>query len=129
MIPIKIHCGCGQKYAFDTEPVNGQMPAPIACPACGIDGTVTANQLITQTLAAQPPPGLAIARPAAVAARMDAPPPPAPPPPARVVAQAPRKPAREFNLGLGILGALIGALVGIGAMYGFYAWAGFRFPL
>jgi len=35
----------------------------------------------------------------------------------------------EFNLGLGILGAFIGALIGIGAMYGFYQFAGFRFPL
>ncbi len=27
------------------------------------------------------------------------------------------------------MGAFIGALVGVGAMYGFYEWAGFRFPL
>ena len=32
-------------------------------------------------------------------------------------------------MGRGIAGALIGAAVGSGAMYGFYAWAGFRFPL
>jgi len=24
-LPIKIQCGCGQKYAFDVEPVNGRM--------------------------------------------------------------------------------------------------------
>jgi hypothetical protein len=36
---------------------------------------------------------------------------------------------REFNLGRGILGALIGAGVGVGVMYGFYVLAGFRFPL
>jgi hypothetical protein len=35
----------------------------------------------------------------------------------------------ESNLGLGILGALIGAGVGVGIMYVFYEWAGFRFPL
>jgi hypothetical protein len=35
----------------------------------------------------------------------------------------------EFNLGLGILGAFLGACVGIGLMYGFYAMVGFRFPL
>lgn len=33
------------------------------------------------------------------------------------------------NLGMGILGALLGAAVGIGAMFGFYTLAGFRFPL
>ena len=37
--------------------------------------------------------------------------------------------AVEFNLGLGILGAVLGACVGIGLMYGFYAMVGFRFPL
>jgi hypothetical protein len=25
MVPIKIQCGCGQKYAFDVEPVGGRM--------------------------------------------------------------------------------------------------------
>jgi hypothetical protein len=46
-----------------------------------------------------------------------------------VAAKTPPGEAREFNLGLGILGALIGAAVGAGAMYGFYQFAGFRFPL
>lgn len=32
-------------------------------------------------------------------------------------------------MGLGILGALIGAFIGMGIMYGFYEWAGVRFPL
>ncbi|HXT12373.1 MAG TPA: hypothetical protein VN873_12485 [Candidatus Angelobacter sp.] len=54
MIPIKIQCGCGQKYAFEVEPVNGQMAAAIACPVCGADGTTDANQMIAQTLGAQP---------------------------------------------------------------------------
>jgi hypothetical protein len=35
----------------------------------------------------------------------------------------------KFNMKFGILGAIVGALVGSGAMYGFYALAGFRFPL
>ena len=55
MIPIKIQCGCGQKYAFDVEPVNGQMATAIACPVCGIDGTPVANQILSQTLAAPAP--------------------------------------------------------------------------
>jgi hypothetical protein len=35
----------------------------------------------------------------------------------------------KTNFGLGVLGAVIGAAIGAGAMYAFYAFAGFRFPL
>ncbi|HUA37807.1 MAG TPA: hypothetical protein VMA35_05330 [Candidatus Sulfopaludibacter sp.] len=49
-VPVKIVCSCGQKYAFDVYPLNGQMPAPIKCPVCGVDGTTTANQAIAHTL-------------------------------------------------------------------------------
>ena len=35
----------------------------------------------------------------------------------------------KFNLTRGVLGALLGAGLGAGAMYAFYALAGFRFPL
>ena len=52
MIPIKIQCGCGQRYAFDAEPVDGRMGAPVACPVCGADGTAAANDVIAQSLAA-----------------------------------------------------------------------------
>src|ERR1043165_1629377 len=38
-LPIKVLCGCGQKYAFEVEPVNGRMPSRVACPVCGADGT------------------------------------------------------------------------------------------
>lgn len=54
MISIKIQCGCGQHYAFDVEPVGGQMPAAIACPACGVDGTEAANAAIAQSVPATP---------------------------------------------------------------------------
>ncbi len=53
-IPIKIECDCGQRYAFDIEPVNGQMPSAVACPACGADGTTTANEIISQQIPAAP---------------------------------------------------------------------------
>jgi uncharacterized membrane protein (Fun14 family) len=53
MIPIKIQCGCGQKYAFDVEPVNGRMASAVACPVCGADGTAAADMAIVQALAAQ----------------------------------------------------------------------------
>jgi hypothetical protein len=77
MIPVKVLCGCGQKYSFEVEPLNGRMRSAIACPVCGADGTAAANQIIAQTLASQPPTML---RPAA------------PPPPA--VAPAPPAPTR-----------------------------------
>jgi hypothetical protein len=46
MIPIKIQCGCGQKYAFDAEPIGGCMGYAVACPVCGADGTAAANVAI-----------------------------------------------------------------------------------
>jgi hypothetical protein len=87
MIPIKILCECGQKYAFDVEPIGGRIHQAVQCPACGTDGTTTTNQLIAQHLADNPAPasGLRIAgpqRPATV-----------PPPPRHraAAAQAERK--------------------------------------
>jgi hypothetical protein len=35
----------------------------------------------------------------------------------------------RFNMTRGVLGALLGAGLGVGAMFAFYAFAGFRFPL
>jgi len=60
MTSIKIECGCGQRYAFDVEPVNGQMPYTVACPICGVDGTGAANEVIAyslQDVAVAPSPG------------------------------------------------------------------------
>jgi hypothetical protein len=54
VIPIKIQCGCGQKYAFDVEPDNGSLRQSVHCPVCGSDGVAVANQLIAQHLAAPP---------------------------------------------------------------------------
>src|SRR5213080_458789 len=75
MIPVKIQCGCGQRYAFDVEPVNGHMPAAVACPVCGAEGTSAADSVIAQSLAAQAPVaaapvGAARLRPATVAPPM-----------------------------------------------------------
>ena len=62
MIPVKIFCVCGQKYAFEVEPVNGAMPVPVNCPACHRDGTESANQVIAKILNGQtqplPPPAV-----------------------------------------------------------------------
>ena len=49
---LKVACDCGQKYKFDVEPVDGQMPFTVNCPVCGIDGTPTANQLLAQQFVA-----------------------------------------------------------------------------
>ena len=48
MIPVKVECGCGQRYAFEIEPVDGHMPTAVKCPACGADGTAAANAFIAQ---------------------------------------------------------------------------------
>ena len=48
MIELKVHCDCGQKYKFDVEPVNNQMPFTVACPICKQDGTPKANVLLQQ---------------------------------------------------------------------------------
>ncbi|MFO1487805.1 MAG: phospholipid scramblase-related protein [Verrucomicrobiota bacterium] len=63
---IKIQCGCGTKYKFDIEPVNGRMPVAVTCPGCGASGVTDANQQIAQQQGASAP----VAPP---------PPPPAPP--------------------------------------------------
>ncbi len=55
MIPIKLTCACGQRYAFDIEPVEGRMPHSVACPVCQADGTPAANGIIAQTLARSAP--------------------------------------------------------------------------
>lgn len=67
MLSIKVQCACGQRFAFDVEPLNGRMPSAVACPVCGADGTAAANQIIAQKLAAQPAMAMAAA-PVAVAA-------------------------------------------------------------
>lgn len=68
MVQIKIQCGCGQRYAFEVEPVHGFMPGNVACPVCGADGTPAANDAIAKTLGAQPLPAVAADAPVPVAA-------------------------------------------------------------
>jgi hypothetical protein len=149
---LKVVCQCGQKFKFDAEPVNGQMPFAVNCPACNADGTAAANALIAAQLAAAPPVappptiapaggGLRINRHAPEPAAASAPPPlsavssGSTPPPISArrpgVADKKSKPkvAGEFSLGRGILGALLGAGVGCGLLFGFWLWTHFRFPL
>jgi hypothetical protein len=51
------------------------------------------------------------------------------PPPLPQVADVAQEATSDFSLGRGVMGALAGAAIGSGAMYGFYQMAGFRFPL
>lgn len=52
MVPVKIDCACGWHFAFDAEPVNERMAAPVLCPGCGADVTMAANAGIARYLAA-----------------------------------------------------------------------------
>lgn len=56
-------------------------------------------------------------------------PPPLPETPGHLGPETVSTAGGEFNLGLGIAGAVGGALLGMGLMYGFYATTGLRFPL
>ncbi len=154
MTELKLQCDCGQKYKFDVEPVNGQMPFRVTCPICGVDGTAKANVLlqsqappafVAAALAAAPPTPPPV--PVSAGLRINTAPPPAPAA-AAPAAQAgqrypaagmPRNPmaarppqpkaAANSNLLLGVVGALVGAAIGGGLMFGFAAMTGIRFPL
>jgi hypothetical protein len=54
MIAVKVQCDCGQRYAFDVEPVGGVLSSSVACPACGADGTAAANAFIAEKVRGQP---------------------------------------------------------------------------
>ncbi len=78
MVAVKIECGCGQHYAFDVEPVNGQIGFPVACPTCGADGTSVANEIIARSHPPAPAPSAATGslRISGIAAPAPATPPP-----------------------------------------------------
>jgi hypothetical protein len=73
MMELKVQCDCGQKYKFDVEPVNNQMPFRVNCPICNADGTAKANALL-QAQAPAPAAPIPMAAPAPIAP-MAAPPP------------------------------------------------------
>jgi hypothetical protein len=129
---LKVVCDCGQKFKFDVEPVNGQMPFKMNCPVCNADATHAANAAISQKLAMKPGVGSPLITPLPGMA-------PIVEIPTRrsdtifvqkpAEAAIPPKTAGGFNLGLGILGAVLGAGVGSAFMYSFFLLANFRFPL
>jgi hypothetical protein len=120
MIPIKIPCPCGQKYAFDIEPVGGRMPSPVACPVCGADGTAAANQVIAQHLPAQPAPAPGLRIPG----RSAAPAQPPPPPRATAAAPVPRHPDGSGARNKWLIPAIAGAVLLLAAVGGLLFWRG-----
>jgi hypothetical protein len=62
---IKIQCGCGQRYAFDVEPVGNSLPGAVSCPSCGSDGTAAGNAVLAQRPAAAATP-IAVAAPSLI---------------------------------------------------------------
>ncbi len=86
---IKVQCDCGQKFKFDVEPVNGQVPFAVKCPVCGFDATPRANVILQQVLASAPPPTASAPAPLSIAAAAPALAPAYTPPPA----PAPMRPA------------------------------------
>ena len=71
MTTVKVECSCGQRFAFEVEPIHGRMPAPVACPTCGADGTAAANAILAQTFDSQlAQPAVALPPPVPVRARL-----------------------------------------------------------
>jgi len=86
MRELKVQCDCGQKFKFDVEPVNNQMPFTVACPICNRDGTEKANMLLRAQAGVAPAPA---GVPIPLTHAMPVPPPPTPMPMAAAVASAP----------------------------------------
>lgn len=128
---IKIHCSCGTKYKFETDPVENRLPAPVVCPACGLDGTEAANEYIRQAAAPVPKVRVKVAAPttAAPPAPPAAPEPPPPdaggvatprvgtPPTAPLAGQGKKREYGEANLALGTVGAVGAAILGMVVWY------------
>jgi hypothetical protein len=138
---LKVLCDCGQKYAFDVEPIANQMPFIVNCPSCGKDGTSTANSILAETNTASVAPvktagpvRLSVSVPVAQTT-LSVQPTHAPPP-----MQTPeiKTPPRQWekadmtethSLALGFVGALLGAALGVGIMFGYRMVTGFVMPV
>lgn len=141
---VAIDCSCGTRYKFDVEPVNGQMPATVQCPECGVDGTEAANAYIQQQTAASDPstasspltiqrrePDLAHEPPShTAAAPVSRGVPSAPPPPKK---KKKKRGYGEPNILLGTVGAVAAGFIAMivwfaiikatNIEFGFIAWA------
>jgi hypothetical protein len=144
---IKIQCDCGQRYKLEVEPVNGLMPGPVNCPACGLEGTQKGNELIQLALAHEPdattpaePPAPAKPRYSLSSAAPATEPAASAASPVRVrVSPGRHQPAadgqaailnpRKPSFGMGLLGGLGGALVGAAIYYVILRCSGYEMNL
>ena len=131
---VKLECPCGQPFEFDVEPVDGQMPCEIKCPACDADATALANAYIASTIALAPvsppvPPAAPEPPPAPAGLRINrqhAPPASSPGAAPVEVAPAPSRMAAVYEAAAtkkdkgdgdgflkGVAGALIASIVGM----------------
>jgi hypothetical protein len=159
MREIKIQCDCGQKFKFEVEPVNGQMPYAVQCPVCNRDGTEKANAILRESLGANEPPPTHAAAIASVTAAprlrigstahstpstvapmtaeaAGAPPPPAPSTKSSVTARyasiassATLKEQKKGSFGMGLLGGLIGTLIGTTIYFLIFKYSGYQIKL
>ncbi len=116
---VKIECGCGTRYKFDAEPVNGQLPYTIQCPNCNADGTAAANEYLRLVSPPSIPPAQSQA-PESAPVQPRAPEPQtarrSSPPPFRAAPAAPGAKQRAYgepNIMMGTVGAAAGAFVGM----------------
>jgi outer membrane protein assembly factor BamB len=123
---VKILCSCGSKYSFDVEPLEGRMPFAVHCPTCNADGTDAANQVITESLAAETSgkPKLRVSA-AATAALAREEPPPFPRAPAAGAAMRRLQRDRRQNRLVGwIAGAVALMIVALLAAWAWFAFIG-----
>jgi hypothetical protein len=120
-----------------SQQLSGSAQSPVPVMAAPAPMAVPASAMAAPAPIAPAPVGglrVNIARPAAPAVPPPLAPSSAPPPLGSSRPIAPIKPAaakreqKEYSLGMGILGAFIGAAIGFGLVYGFFAWLNFRFP-
>src|SRR5580692_177849 len=143
MTELKVQCDCGQRYKFDVEPVNGQMPFTVNCPVCGLDGTEKANVLLQPLPTQQAEQSLPIGIPK-LRINSSAPPPTSVPPPISPASHVTPRPIGGFarpmgnagtsnkkppNFWMGLLGGLLGVLVGAIIYFLIFKYTGLRFKL
>ncbi|MBI3882193.1 MAG: hypothetical protein HY301_19295 [Verrucomicrobia bacterium] len=137
---IKIECQCGQRIAFEVEPMaDGRMPVEIECPSCGKDVTAEGDAVLAAKISAAAPPAPVPAEPARPALRLSRPaaPDPAPIPAAAPIpplapepaasASPPRKITKlvgDPHFGRSVLGALIGAALTTAVWFGLWKATG-----
>jgi hypothetical protein len=116
----------------------------VSCPTCGQDGTASANTLLAQAglvppsssislpppqPAAVPPVSRPVPAPATVPAPQNSPLHRYQPPATAAPAAGAAKTTGQFNLGLGIVGAVLGAGLGAVVIVAIAYYAGIRIPL